>query len=126
MARRPPPGIPQRGFGRAAPGAAAMAGKLRQAVAWHREGKLDRAEAAYREILATAPGHPVAPVARALSLRALHRNEEAVAAYDRVLRLKPDFAEILCNRGNALADLRHHDEALASYARALQLKPGYA
>jgi tetratricopeptide (TPR) repeat protein len=99
---------------------------LDRALGLHRAGRLAEAEAIYRQIIKTQPGH----------FRALHNlglvhaqrgyNAEAVYQFELALKSNPDSAEAHDNRGSALKDLNRFDEALASYDRAIALKPDYA
>jgi predicted O-linked N-acetylglucosamine transferase (SPINDLY family) len=102
------------------------AAKLKAAIALHRQGRLEDAEAIYLAILRSEPTHLDA--LQLLAMMAVQRNNfvAAVGYLDRILRLKPDFPEALNNRGNALVSLQRFDEALDSYDLALAIKPNYA
>lgn len=100
--------------------------KLQSALTWHQKGHFDEAEALYREILCTQPGHFDA--LQLLATIAAQKNNflEAVALFDQVLKIKPDHPGVCNNYGNALRELKRYEEALLSYERALALKPDYA
>ncbi|MGZ5274709.1 MAG: tetratricopeptide repeat protein [Caldimonas sp.] len=102
---------------------AVLQGRYRQALALHRQGELDAAEALYREILAAMPR----------SFHALHMlgvlrgQREDWAEAERLIaaavRVDPKVAAAHANRGNALRLLRRRDDAMASYDLALRLAP---
>jgi predicted TPR repeat methyltransferase len=99
---------------------------LKEAVALHQAGRLDAAEARYREVLALAP----AQFDALHLLGVVHRQQgDPARAVERIaaaLGVNPAQATAHCNLGAALQDLGRTDEALASYERALELNPGYA
>ena len=64
--------------------------------------------------------------ARAITLLALKRYDEAVTSLDRAITLNPDDAGALGNRGIALKELGRTAEAVASYDRAIALNPSFA
>ncbi|MCG5244097.1 tetratricopeptide repeat-containing sulfotransferase family protein [Azospirillum doebereinerae] len=72
-----------------------------------------------------APDHPRLPAARARTLLALGRAEEALAIVDAVLAAGPGDAPALLVRGMALQTLERFDEALDAFA-ALGGAPGPA
>src|SRR5215831_11755290 len=92
---------------------------LDRALGLHRAGRLAEAEAIYRQIIKTQPGH-----FHALhNLGIVHAQRgyyaEAVHQFELALKANPDSAEAHNNRGSALKDLNRFDEALASYDRGL-------
>ncbi|WP_165873554.1 tetratricopeptide repeat protein [Parasulfuritortus cantonensis] len=123
MSRRSPP-IPPRRV--AAPPPAAVAGLLRQALAEHRQGRLEEAKRLYEAVLKVQPGN--ADVLHLLGVVAAQGGDHrlAVSLMDRAIAANPDNAAFHSNRGNALKDLGRLDEALAAYERAVALKPDYA
>ena len=103
---------------------------LAAAMADHRAGRLDAAEAGYRAVLRDDPRHPHANNNLAILLRATGRGEEAVAHYRQAVRAAPEDAAIRGNLSCALADLGRGneggEEAVAAIRAALSLRPDHA
>ncbi|HEY0835843.1 MAG TPA: tetratricopeptide repeat protein [Azospirillum sp.] len=95
------------------------------AVADHRAGRPDAAEAGYRAILRRDPGHPHANNNLAILLRGAARWEEAVACYRRAVEVLPDDAAIRSNLACTLSDQGRMAEAAAAARVALALCPDY-
>jgi tetratricopeptide (TPR) repeat protein len=106
-------------------GAADLAILYAEAVALHRSGQMDAAEAAYRRILAAAPDQVDAR--HLLGVIALQRGrlDEAAAEARRALALRPDHAAAHCTLAIASAQLGRQAEAEASFERAVLLQPHY-
>jgi tetratricopeptide (TPR) repeat protein len=98
---------------------------LSDAVALHRQGRLDEAETLYGRVLKLDREQ-----FDALHLcgMLLHQRGKAVEA-DRLiaaaLKLRPRSPDALSNRAQVLHTLKRHDEALASLDRALTLAPDH-
>jgi protein O-GlcNAc transferase len=95
-----------------------------EALALHRAGRLEEAEALYRTVLRSAPDHP-----DALSLLGLLRLQaqdptEAASLLQRAVRVRPGQAEVHADLGDAQQALGQMEEALTSYRQAAALKPG--
>ncbi|MFC5460861.1 tetratricopeptide repeat protein [Massilia niabensis] len=103
-----------------------VAALLKEAVALHQAGRLGEAGAAYRQVLALAPGQFDALHLLGVLARQQGDPGTAVDLIAQALRVNPAQATAHCNLGAALQDLGRSREALASYDRALQLNPGYA
>jgi tetratricopeptide (TPR) repeat protein len=105
---------------------AAKTAELTEALAHHRAGRLDRAEALYRKFLEKSPGH--ADALHLLGIIALARGDpdRAIRLIGRALTARPDFAEGHSNLGNAYRAACRFAEAAASYRRALALRPDFA
>ena len=82
---------------------AAKTAELTEALAHHRAGRLDRAEALYRKFLEKSPGH--ADALHLLGIIALARGDpdRAIRLIGQALTARPDFAEGHSNLGNAVA-----------------------
>jgi len=106
--------------------APAPAALFAKALALHRTGRLDEAEALYRQVLAAQPSH--FDSLQLLGVVSMQRGNyaKAVKQIATALEQDPDNVPALNNRGNALNELHRFDEALASFDRALRLQPDLA
>jgi len=95
-------------------------------LALHERGDLDGAEAAYRAVLAQAPGD--ADALHMMGVLADQRGdgEAAVALIRRAIAAGPERAFVHANLGNALHRLGRLVEAVASHRRAVSLRPDSA
>ena len=105
---------------------AQVAALLKEAVALHQAGKLDEAQARYRQVLAIAPRQFDALHLLGVVERQRGDAGAAAALIAQAIALDPAQATAHCNLGAALQDLGRGSEALASYDTALHLNPGYA
>lgn len=96
---------------------------LRTALQYHQAGRLDQAEAFYRRIIETKPGHPDA--LHLLGLIAHQRGDYDTA--ERLIRKAvlndPSAPFFHLNLGNTLKALGKSEEALKSYEKAVRLGP---
>ena len=99
---------------------------LQTGIAFHRAGRLDEAEHAYRGVLRTNSTNVDALHLLGVLHRARGDPLAATELIGQALRQAPAFAEAHANFGNALVDLERFDEAAAAYSRALDLDPGRA
>ena len=99
---------------------------LQQAMAHHREGRLAEAEALYRQILETAPGHVDALYLLSAVAGQQGQYDRAVELADQALLSHPGIAELHANRGIALYRLQRYQSARESFDEAIRLKPDYA
>src|SRR5438128_3816282 len=106
--------------------AAGSSRDFKTAVAHHKAGRLDRAEALYSKVLQRAPDHGDALNLLGTIAIARGRHEDAVQLISRALTVVPGFAEAHLNLGRALRGLGRLDEAAASCRRAIALKPDFA
>lgn len=118
------PGLPNQ---RAAvlPGAhRQIAALLAEAYIHHDSGRLEQAEALYRRILGTLPGHPDA--LHFLGVASLQRGRDTDAAelIGQAVSANPSDTAARINLGNALKRLGNLEAAAAQYRSALELKPG--
>ena len=99
---------------------------IRTALGLHHAGRLEEAEAVYREILSSQPR-----TFHALHFLGVLRAQsgdmaEAAALIGKALEIKSDDPLAHFHLAGALLPLGHKDEALASYSRAAALKPDFA
>lgn len=96
---------------------------LDQAIALHRNGQLDQAEAIYLNILGIQPGH--ANCLNLLGVVAIQTksHERAVKLLDEAIQIDPNIAKFHGNRGNALKELKQLEAAVASYDKAIAINP---
>ena len=101
------------------------AAQLNQAVALHQAGRLDEAEALYRQVVAQAPGHFDAT--HLLGVIALQRGELAGAEtlITQALAVRPKDANALNNLGTTLLRARRLDEAREQFERAAKAQPAF-
>jgi len=95
------------------------------ALAWHREGRLDAAEAIYRNLL--DHGLRDANVLHFLGVLTHQRGRarEALALMRDSLALDPTVADWHSNIGNVLLETGQLDAAAAAYRQALALRPDH-
>jgi predicted O-linked N-acetylglucosamine transferase (SPINDLY family) len=99
---------------------------IRTALGLHHAGRLEEAEAVYREILSSQPR-----TFHALHFLGVLRAQsgdmaEAAALIGKALEIKSDDPLAHFHLAGALLPLGRKDEALASYSRAAALKPDFA
>ena len=99
---------------------------LERAAAHHAAGRLDLAEAGYREVLAQAPDDAEALFNLGRVLRRTGRGEEALEAYRQALSLNPGSALAQLRVGETLTALGRPQEAVAALEAALAMHPDYA
>ncbi len=99
---------------------------LKQAVAFHQQGELGRAQALYDEVLRAEPLNFDALHLSGVVARQQGEPERALAMIDGALALDAGRPKAHCNRGVVLQDMGRFDEALASFEHALALQPDYA
>ncbi|MGH7306413.1 MAG: tetratricopeptide repeat protein [Candidatus Rokuibacteriota bacterium] len=96
---------------------------LEAAVSLHRAGRLQAAEAAYRDILARAPDHPDALHLLGVVAAQAGDADRAVDLIRRAIAGQPGNAEFHANLALALRKATRLDEAVAAYRRAADLAP---
>lgn len=94
---------------------------LRQAVQFHKAGKLGKAEELYQSILKETPQNPDALRFLGRIRHAQGRNAEGVKLLDQALANNDHNPEIHYNKGMMLEALNRLDEAQASYEKAAAL-----
>lgn len=98
---------------------------LMQAAEWHREKRLDDAEAVYRQVFEAQPQYIDALhlLGVIYSQRGDHQTAERLIR--QALRENPSADTYHNNLGKALQGLGRLEEAAASYQRALELNPNH-
>ena len=98
---------------------------FQEAVALHRDSRLEEAERRYQDTVNALPHH--AQAWHLLGIIALQRNDPASALdlVDRALALDPQAPASYNSRGTALTQLGRHEAAVASYDRAIALQPDF-
>jgi protein O-GlcNAc transferase len=99
---------------------------LQQALALHKQGRLDDAESRYRVVLASAPANFDALHLLGIVQYQKGRHEAAIELFDRAIGVGPNDPFGHFNRALALDALGRPEEALAGWDRVLQIKPDYA
>lgn len=97
-----------------------------QAVGLHRQGQLDEAEQAYRQVLAYDPRHAGAMQLRGVVQMQRGNHEEAAKLIKRSLDFEPRNPQALSNLGNVLLELKRYDEAIATLRLAVEVQPNSA
>ena len=96
---------------------------LDQALEHHKAGRLEEAEAAYRELLAREPEHADALHWLGVMAYQLGQHETAVELIGRALALNPNYVEAHNNLGLALRARGQMTQAVSAYRQALALAP---
>ena len=93
------------------------------ALAQHRAGRLDEAEASYRQVLAGAPANATAWHMLGVLMCQRGRFEAGIDAFERAVAADPGLAAAWLDLGAAHRERRNLDAALAAYGRAIGLHP---
>jgi len=104
---------------------AGVAASLDRAVVLHESGRLDEAEAIYRDVLARDPRHAEALHLSGVALHQRGEHRAALTAIDTAIGVAPDKALFHFNRGNVHNALGDVHAAAESYATAARLNPGH-
>jgi predicted O-linked N-acetylglucosamine transferase (SPINDLY family) len=108
------------------PNRAAAPSAFSSAVAHHQAGRLDEAEAGYRDVLATTPNHFDANHLLGVVALQMGRLEEALERISQAIALDPKVAAAHNNLGNVYLQLEMFDNALEAFERAVAVQPSYA
>ena len=98
---------------------------FKEAVRFHKQGKLKEAEQLYRSILKVNPNHLDSINNLGIILHNHFKFDEAEVIFRKAIKIKPDYAEAYYNFGNTLLKLEKLDEAETNYKKAIELKPDY-
>ena len=101
------------------------AAKGKQAVALINQGKLQEAEAIYRELIAAGTRNHAVYGNLAAICGMQGRFGELIELLKKALEIEPNYPEAHNNLGNAHKEQGDLDAAIASYNTALKLKPNY-
>ena len=110
----------------AAKGEARAALAFQEALALHRQGRLDEARLLYQKALQRQPQHLHALINLGVICLQTQQPQHAIDLFGRALRTDPRNALAHNNLGNALRALAQPKEAIASYERAIALAPDHA
>ncbi|VAW14057.1 hypothetical protein MNBD_ALPHA09-440 [hydrothermal vent metagenome] len=94
---------------------------LLKGIEHHEGGRLDKAEAAFRDALKIDPGQPIALYIRGRMAQEAERHEEAAQLLKKSLARRADHVEGHFFLGEALTALGRFDDAAAAYAGALAI-----
>jgi predicted O-linked N-acetylglucosamine transferase (SPINDLY family) len=97
---------------------------LQAATELHLAGRLEQAEAGYRQVLAGNPAHPVALHRLGVLALQLGRLDPALDLLGRAVAQDPAAWRSHCSMGQAFTALGRMAEAQAAFQRAAQLNPG--
>ncbi|MDP9173999.1 MAG: tetratricopeptide repeat protein [Planctomycetota bacterium] len=98
---------------------------LESAAESHRAGRLDEAQALYRQILTEYPAQPDALRLLGVLCFQLDNKAAALELLQRSVAADPRIAASHCDLGIVLATLQRIPEAIASYQKAIELQPGF-
>ncbi len=99
---------------------------LQDAVALHRAGNLNEAQAIYQRLLNENPDHADALQLLGAIAHQSGRHGEAVALIRRSLSIAPSGKQALNNLGEALRATGQIEESVAAFRQALYVDPAYA
>ena len=96
---------------------------LQHAVNIFKEGKTEKAQHLFQNIIKIEPTHLDANHYLAISLQILGKLEDAVAIYKKTIKLNPEYSSAHQNLGNTLIQLKKFEEAELSYRKVIELDP---
>ncbi len=99
--------------------------KEQQAIALINQGKLQEAEAIYRELIAAETKNHIVYCNLAVICGMQGKSEELILLLKKTLQIKPDYTEAQINLGVALKEQGDLTGAIASYKAALKLNSDY-
>jgi len=98
----------------------------KQAIAFHRQGRLAEAEAGYWRVLVERSDAPELLCNLGAALSGQGKHHQAVACYRRAIAVDPEDWKAHANLGNALRRMGKLDRAQASYRHAIDADDGIA
>ena len=105
---------------------AAAQARFQQAVTLHQNGRLQEAEAIYRQILTLQPKHFECLHLLGVIASQAGNHRRAADLIGKAIELYPHSAAYYGNRGNAWQGLGQLEAAVADYDKAILLQPDYA
>ncbi|HXV00084.1 MAG TPA: tetratricopeptide repeat protein [Caulobacteraceae bacterium] len=102
-----------------------LAETFRRGLGAHQSGRLQEAEAAYRQVLASEPSHPDTLHLLGVLAHQTGHSEAAAELIGRAIGHARRRADFHCNLGLVLNALGRPEEATAALKSALRLKPDY-
>lgn len=99
---------------------------LREAITLHNAGRLDAADAIYRQVLQHVPRHPDALHLRALILHAKERFSESARLAESAISVAPGIANFYNTAGEAYRRMGELDKARERFLEAIRLDPTIA
>ncbi|CAE21984.1 TPR repeat [Prochlorococcus marinus str. MIT 9313] len=96
--------------------------QLQAAVALHKQGELDKAEAIYQQVLAVDVNNFYALNFCGSIKREKKRFDEGIDFLSRAISLQPDNPDAIYNLGNVFKDSERWDEAISCYEKTLGLR----
>ena len=100
--------------------------QLEEGIAAHQQGELAKAQACYRQVLASHPGHSDALYLSGVIAAQTNDLQRAADLIGQAVAINPGHAAAHYTLGNVLMGLGQYDEALASYDQSVRLNPGEA
>ena len=98
---------------------------LQQAIHAQQRGRLNEAEALYRQVLQRNPRQVEALHFLGVLAAQRSQHEPAVDLIRQALELNPQYADAWNNLGNVLTTLERPEEAIDAYRRTVELVPGH-
>jgi tetratricopeptide (TPR) repeat protein len=99
---------------------------VRQAMALHQQGQLQRAEAIYRQVLSSHPNHPDALHLLGVIAMQVRQPQHALPLIERSVRIAPHLPAAWSNLGEAHRLTRNFERAIETLLHAISLDPKLA
>ncbi len=98
---------------------------LQQAISYHRNGDLRRAEMTYRTIISQEPSNSSAYHLLGLIAHQVRKHDQAEALIQKSIALNPDSAVLYANLGNVMKDKKDYAKAAHCYHKAIEINPQF-
>jgi len=98
---------------------------LKEAVQYHQNGELDKAEKFYQKILSLEPNHADALHLLGVIASQQGNYDHAVNLIGRAIRIRPQMEMYYNNMGNAFKEKGSLDEAILYYKKAVEIKSDF-